>query len=312
MNITFAIPVYNERETLEQLVEGILRHTPPHAFHILFVDDGSTDGSFEELLRLREQHPEIGIIKFRRNFGKSQALSAAFARAEGDLIIMMDADLQDDPKEIPNLLAKINEGYDVVCGWKETRNDPWHKTIPSRIYNGLVNRAFGMDLHDINTGLKAIRLETARRLPLYGEMHRMIAIFAAQMGYRVTEIPVAHHPRRHGQSKYGFERFYRGAVDAYTAWFLTRHGQSPGHFFGKRGFLALGLGLLSMFAGFLLAITQSWQAIGLLLGFGGIAAFSTGILTCAVGLWCELFRHELVIIDPSAYVEKELAAEPRS
>lgn len=306
MSITFVIPVYNERETLETLTAGIVEYVPTRQFRVLFVDDGSTDGSYEELLRLRETYPMIDIIKFRRNFGKSQALAAAFANAKGDIVIMMDSDLQDDPKEIPRLLEKLDEGYDIVCGWKAHRRDPWHKTVPSRVFNLLVSRAFGLDLHDINTGFKAIRMEVARRLPLYGEMHRMIAVFAAEMGYRVTEIPVEHHPRRHGRSKYGFERYYRGAVDAYAVWFLSRHGQSPGHFFAKRGLAALTLGGPATIVGALLVGFNQWHSLGMLLGCFGIAASSTGVITFAVGLLCELLRHEIALIDPTLYIEKEI------
>ncbi len=218
MNVVFVVPVYNECDTLEALVSGISQVACTFPHRMLFVDDGSTDGSFDELRALQKRFPAIEIIKFRRNFGKTQALATAFERARGDIVITMDADLQDNPEEIPALLAKIDEGYDLVCGWKAKRQDPWHKTIPSRVYNGFVAWLFGLRTHDINTGFKAMRLEVARRLPLYSDMHRMIVVFAAHMGYRVGEIPVVHYPRRFGKSKYGMKRFFHGIRDAAIAW----------------------------------------------------------------------------------------------
>ena len=257
MNVVFVIPVFNERETLEALTEGITEHIGDRPHRILFVDDGSTDGSYDVLRGLQDTYDTVDVIKFRRNFGKTRALAAGFAHAEGDVLITMDSDLQDDPKEIPKLLGKIEEGYDLVCGWKAKRKDPWRKTIPSRIYNRCLSKVFGLALHDLNTGFKAMRIEVARRLPLHGDMHRMIAVFAADMGYRVTEVPVEHHPRRHGRSKYGCGRFSRGALDAYTAWFLTRHGDAPAHFFGKRAALISGLGA------FALVIAVAWSVFAL-------------------------------------------------
>ncbi|NIA15332.1 MAG: glycosyltransferase, partial [Nitrospiraceae bacterium] len=150
MNVTFLIPVLDERDTLERLADGIMRHTAPHEARILFIDDGSTDGSYEAMCRLRDRHDNVGVIRLRRNFGKSTALAVGFDRAEGDVVITMDGDLQDDPKEIPRFLAALENGHDVVVGWKKVRNDPWHKTLPSRVYNGLVAWLFKLDLHDVN------------------------------------------------------------------------------------------------------------------------------------------------------------------
>ncbi len=222
MRLAFVIPVLNERETLEPLAAGIARHASPHEYQILFVDDGSADGSYDVLRSLHERDPRVGLLKLRRNYGKTRALAAGIACAEGDVLITMDADLQDDPEEIPRLLAKLDEGYDVVCGWKADRHDPWHKVLPSRVYNALVNWLFGLRLHDINSGFKAMRMDIAKRLPLFGDMHRMMAVFAANMGGNVTETPVVHHPRRFGKSKYGFKRFYEGSRDALAVWVITR------------------------------------------------------------------------------------------
>ena len=227
MKVVFVVPVYNEHDTLEALVAGIslVACTFPH--RILLVDDGSTDGSWAELLALRKRFPAMDLIKFRRNFGKTQALAVAFARSDADIVVTMDADLQDNPEEIPALLAKLNEGFDLVCGWKEKRQDPWHKTFPSRVYNTLVARVFGLKTHDINTGFKAMRMEVAKRLPLYSDMHRMIVVFAAHMGYRVTEVPVVHLPRRFGKSKYGMKRFFYGIRDAAIVWLVIHHLARP-------------------------------------------------------------------------------------
>lgn len=246
--ITFVIPVFNETETLEALTAGIHDNISDHEFGILFIDDGSTDNSWEKMLDLRASSQNVDIIRLRRNFGKTVALSLGFAVARGDIIITMDADLQDDPTEIPNMLAKIDEGYDIVCGWKQRRNDPWHKTFPSRIFNAWIARTFKLPIHDVNTGFKAIRGKVAAQLPLWSDMHRLIPVFAANLGYKVTEIPVKHHARKFGESKYGFERFFRGAIDAVTATFLTRYGDAPGQFFGRMMLFCISLVGMSLVA----------------------------------------------------------------
>ncbi len=244
MKITFVIPAYNEEMTIEPLVDGIVEHAVPHDLEIILIDDGSTDQTLQSMLKAQSKYPFVKIIKFRRNFGKSLALSAGFKKATGEIVIMMDADMQDDPKEIPRMIEKIQEGFDVVCGWKKRRLDPWHKTFPSKVYNAIIRYIFRLNLHDVNTGFKAFRKEVIQSFPLYGEMHRLIAVIATEIGFKVTEIPVEHHPRRYGKSKFGFSRFFYGAVDLYTVWFLSRHGQSPSYFFTKRGLLSIGLGIL--------------------------------------------------------------------
>ena len=222
MKVCVAIPVCNEEATLEALAGGIAARLAAHDYRILFVDDGSTDGSFAELMRLREQNNRVDVIKFSRNCGKTRALAVAFAEADGDVVVTMDADLQDDPAELPRLLAKLDEGYDLVCGWKSHRQDPLHKTLPSKVYNAAINAAFGLAIHDVNTGFKAMRTEVAKSVTLYADLHRLIPIMAAQAGYRVTEIPVKHHPRRFGHSHYGMSRFYQGIRDAFRLWFRDR------------------------------------------------------------------------------------------
>lgn len=222
MKLCVVIPACNEEATLEPLAEGIASALADRDYRILFIDDGSTDGSYAAMLRSREKNPRIDVVKFARNCGKTRALAVAFAQIEGDVVVTMDADLQDDPKELPRLLAKLDEGYDLVCGWKADRQDPLHKTLPSKVYNTLINQSFGIDIHDVNTGFKAMRMDVAKSLTLYADLHRLIPIMAVQSGYKVGEIPVKHHPRRFGHSKYGMSRFYQGLRDAARLWLRGR------------------------------------------------------------------------------------------
>lgn len=303
MKVVFVIPVFNECKTVETLAEGIARHVQGIDHRILFVDDGSSDGSSEILSRLCERSDRIGFIKLKRNYGKSHALAAGFSRAEGDIVVMMDADLQDDPEEIPRMLAKLDEGYDLVCGWKQIRNDPWRKTIPSKIYNWAVSRAFGLSLHDINTGFKAMRMETAKRLPLVGDMHRMIAVFAAGMGYRVTEIPVVHHPRRFGRSKYGFSRFYGGAADASAVWLMRGDAKRYGQWLDRIK-MVFGAFCLVAAAGAIAAALSRHPLIAL--GCALVAAGCAGIMVCNQSILSRLRRRPLSAADIDASIESAI------
>ncbi len=305
MRITFVIPVYNERDTLEALVEGITEHVGSHEHRILFVADGSTDGSYDVLCRLRERFATVDIIRFRRNFGKSAALAAGFARAEGDLLFTMDADLQDDPKEIPRFIEKLNEGYDVVSGWKAVRRDPWHKRFSSRIYNWFTSRVFRLGIHDINCGYKLYRTEVVKRIPMYGGLHRLTPALAASLGYRIAELTVEHHPRRFGVSKYGLERFWRGALDILAVWFLSRHLHTPGHFFGKLGFAAVGLGSLSAFAGVFGWLFLDATAVFAAMLVIGVILLMTGLGLIGLGLVAELLLRRCAPADPSVYIAEE-------
>ena len=222
MNIVVVIPACNEHHTLKELAEGIAAQLADRDYRILFIDDGSTDRTHRVMVEQRQANDRIDVLKFAQNYGKTCALAVAFARCEADIVVTMDADLQDDPAEIPRLLAKLDEGFDLVCGWKEKRHDPFHKTFPSKVYNGLIGKVFGLDIHDVNTGFKAMRGEVARSLTLFADFHRLIPVMAAQNGYRVGEIAVRHHPRRFGQSKYGISRFYAGLRDAARLWFGVR------------------------------------------------------------------------------------------
>ncbi len=276
MKIVVVIPVCNEQHTLETLTEGIVAQLSEQDYRILFVDDGSTDTSYRTLLALRKTNDRIDVIKFAENSGKTRALHVAFSRIDADVVVTMDADLQDDPKELPRLLAALDEGLDLVCGWKEKRHDPLHKTLPSKFYNGLITRLFGIDIHDVNTGFKAMRGEVARSLTLYADFHRLLPVMAAQGGYRVGEIPVEHHPRRFGKSKYGFSRFYEGVRDAGRLWFGAR-SERFAWISVARFRIGLGVGLLLLMLGTLL----SWGGVD---GMVGGTLIVAGFLLASVSL----------------------------
>ena len=247
--ITIVIPLLDESESLEELGNALLAVAARHGLclEVIFVDDGSQDGSWETIRRLAAADPRVRGIRFRRNFGKAAALAAGFEAARGSVVLQMDADLQDDPAEIPNFLAKLEEGFDVVNGWKRVRKDPWHKVWPSRVFNWLVSRLTGLKLHDHNCGLKCFRAEVVKELHLYGELHRFIPVMAYARGYRVTELPIEHHSRRYGRSKYTFDRFGKGLLDVFTVVFLTVFRQRPLHLLGGIGLPAFLLGAAGLF-----------------------------------------------------------------
>ncbi|MCX7624574.1 MAG: glycosyltransferase family 2 protein [Thermomicrobium sp.] len=243
IDLSIVVPVYDEVESLPELYRELCEALAPLPLRseLIFVDDGSTDGSTSVLHELFVADPRVQVIQFRRNFGKSAALAAGFRAARGTAIVTLDADLQDDPHEIPRLLAALDQA-DLVSGWKTPRRDPWTKRFPSWVFNATVRLLTGVRLHDINCGLKAYRAEVVRELPLYGELHRFIPILAHARGFRVVELPVAHRPRRYGRSKFGPSRFARGLFDLLTVLFLTQYSPRPLHLFGWFGLAALGLG----------------------------------------------------------------------
>ncbi|WP_459555891.1 glycosyltransferase family 2 protein [Lacunimicrobium album] len=252
VHLSCLVPVYNEHETLEELcrqIQAALKdqtiNGQPIVYEIIMVDDGSRDGSWDIIQSLTANHPVRGI-RFRRNFGKAAALLAAFRTAKGNVYVTLDADLQDDPNEIPKMLNKMGEGFDVVNGWKKDRRDPWHKVYPSWVFNGMIGKLSGLKLHDHNCGLKMFRREVAQEIRMYGELHRFIPIMAHGRGFKVTEIPVYHRPREFGVSKYGFNRFLKGFLDLLTVTFLTDYGRRPQHFLGGWGFFFFVLGGLGM------------------------------------------------------------------
>ena len=246
MKLSIVIPVFNEAESLTELHEQIDRVATEHSLdlEIIFVDDGSRDRSWKEIRQLAKKDPRVRGLRFRRNFGKAAGLTAGIRAARGEFIFMMDADLQDDPAEIPKFIEKLGEGFDVVNGWKVRRLDPWHKVYPSLVFNWLVARMTGLELHDHNCGLKLFKAEVGREIRLYGELHRFIPVLANARGFRVTEVAIKHRARKHGESKYGFRRFLRGFLDLITVTFLTGYGQRPQHMLGAAGLVAFGLGLL--------------------------------------------------------------------
>lgn len=256
MKLSTVIPVFNEVESLPRLHAEISDVAREHGYdlEIIFVDDGSTDRSWEAIERLAQQDARVRGIRFRRNFGKSAALSAGFAAATGELIFTLDADLQDDPREMPRFLAEMQQGRDVVSGWKQTRRDPWHKIGPSRVFNWLVGLLTGVRLHDHNCGFKCYRHAVFDEVRLYGEMHRFVPVLAAARGWQVGEIIVNHRPREFGQSKYGLKRFVKGFLDLLTVYFLTGFGHRPQHLlgtFGLVGFLLGGLGVFVLSVGWI-------------------------------------------------------------
>jgi glycosyltransferase involved in cell wall biosynthesis len=244
--LSVVVPVYNEERSVELLYDEIAAALDPldHEWEAVFVDDGSSDGSFAALTRLHSRAPNVRVVRLRRNFGKAAALAAGFAQASGEVIATLDADGQDDPAELPRLLAKLDEGYDLVSGWKVRRRDPWQRRLVSRVFNAVTGWISGVRLHDMNCGFKAYRAEVVRGLPLYGELHRFIPVLAHERGYRVTELAVNHRPREHGRSRYGIERYLRGFFDLITVTFMGRYRHRPLHLFGGLGLALGGIGFL--------------------------------------------------------------------
>ena len=244
--VSIVVPLYNEEESLRELAAEIAEVSKEmgEPYEIIFVDDGSTDRSFEVLKELHAHDSHIKVIRFRRNFGKSAALSVGFREASGEYVITMDADLQDDPKEIPGLIAAMGDSYDLVSGWKQKRHDPLSKTLPSRFFNYVTGRMTGIPIHDFNCGLKAYRRVVIKSLSVHGELHRFIPVLAHWAGFRVTEKVVQHHPRKFGKTKYGISRFFNGFLDLLTVLFTTRYLRRPLHLFGVWGIVSFVIGVL--------------------------------------------------------------------
>ena len=260
--ISVVVPVHNEQDDVAELARRLLEALGPDD-EIVFVDDGSADATWEELEKLHRPG-RVRLVKLRANFGKAAALMAGFARTRGETVFTMDGDLQDDPGEIPRFIAKLNEGFDLVSGWKKKRRDPLGKVIASRIFNVCACSLTRVNLHDMNCGFKCYRGELARRVRIYGELHRFIPALAAWQGYRVGEIEVRHSARRHGRSKYGFSRLFKGFFDLITVLLVTRFADRPAHAFG---FAALGCALAA------LGPAAGWIAFPQMLPLGGWALF---------------------------------------
>ena len=285
VKISIIIPVYNEEESIKKLYEKILDVVKDkYLYEIIFIDDGSTDSSAQNIKDIIAGDPNVHLIVFRKNFGKAAALQAGFRNCTGDIAITMDADLQDDPKEIPRFIEKLNEGYDLVSGWKQKRHDPLEKRLPSKLFNKVTSHLSGVHLHDFNCGFKAYRKEVVDSIDVYGELHRYIPVLAHRKGFRIAEIVVEHHAREFGKSKYGFERYLRGLFDSMTVAFLGKFYDRPMYFFGKIGLvLCLLGGLICSYLTVLWCLGQGigdrpLLMLGVLLLILGVQMFSTGFI----------------------------------
>ncbi len=285
--ISVVVPALNEEHSLEQLYAEISSAlaTRDEEFEVIFVDDGSTDGSMAVLARLHDEMPNVVIIHLRRNFGKAAALQAGFLEARGDVVVTIDADLQDDPAEIPQMLAKLDEGFDLVSGWKTRRNDPLSRRLFSKVFNWVTGAVSGVHLHDVNCGLKIYRAEVLQGMRIYGELHRFIPVLAAYRGFRIAEIPVNHRARQHGRSRYGPERYLRGFFDLLSVTFMGRYRHRPLHLFGGIGLLMGAVGFVILLYLTMLKIwgesigTRPLLTLGVLLLVVGIQFVSLGLLS---------------------------------
>lgn len=294
LDLSLVVPVLDEEESLHELHKQLsdVLATMPLDAEIIYVDDGSRDGTLRELEDIHQHDRRVQVISFRRNFGKTAALLAGFRAARGEIVATLDGDLQDDPTELPRMLEAIAAGSDLVSGWKRVRHDPITKTLPSRLFNAVVRRSTGIPLHDFNCGFKAYRRDVLSDLKLYGELHRFIPVLAYWKGYRVTEIEVRHHPRRFGHSKFGAGRLFKGMLDFMKVLFLTRYMQRPLQLFGVLGAAVWAMGMIGfVYLLVLKLLGQSlFQSHGPLLFLSGILVVS-GIQLFALGLVGEMLRH---------------------
>ncbi len=286
VELSVVIPVFNERAALEPLLDEVAAACDGmgRAWEVVWVDDGSTDGSAEVLERLAERRRPVRVVRMRRNFGKSAALRAGIDTSRGAIVVTMDGDGQDDPAEIPGLVAKLDEGYDVVSGWKRERRDPAFKRWASVVFNRLTSKLSGVPLHDVNCGLKAYRGGAIRGLEIYGEQHRFIPVLGFQRGWRVAEVPVHHRPRTQGRSKFGAERYVRGLLDLLGVLFIGRYQYRPLHLFGGAGLVSFALGFViclyltgEKIAGHAIG-NRPLLALGVLLIVAGIQLFTLGLV----------------------------------
>ncbi|MCK6462176.1 MAG: glycosyltransferase family 2 protein [Planctomycetes bacterium] len=292
MRVSAVVPVLDEEPTLDELhrrLSAVLAAVPG-GHEIVFVNDGSRDGSLARMKEIAARDPRVVVVDLRRHAGKTRALAAGFAEARGEVLVTLDSDLQDVPEEVPKLLARIDAGADFVTGRKQSRQDPWTRRLASRIFNGVVSLLAGMRVRDVNSGLKALRREVAEELPLHGELHRFLPVFAGARGFRVEEVDVAHEPRRHGRSRYGWSRYAAGFFDSATVLLLTRYGTRPLHFFGCFGLLVALVG----------GAVLGYLALGWLFGewIGGRPLLLFGVLAVLLGIQCVFFGllAELVVV----------------
>jgi len=289
MKLSVVVPVYNEEESIQSFFQELMIHLPELAssYEVIFVDDGSTDTSLELLQKLDKENKHVKVYSFRKNNGKAEALHFGFQKAGGDLIATLDADLQDQPKEIKKLLEKYNEGVDVVCGWRKDRKDKSKMKFISKIFNFFVHKAFEINVHDYNCGLKLYSSDAAKSIRLYGGLHRFIPVLVKEQGFSVDEVAVEHQPRKFGTSKYGFSKIFKDLPDMFTMLFLVKYRQKPLHFFGLIG----GLSLLGGFfiLTYLTFIKLSGESIGgRPLLFLGVLLFVVGVQIFLTGFLAEL------------------------
>ena len=287
-HLSIVVPVYNEEESLRPMHAAVCAALDPtgHAYEVIYVDDGSRDRSFAILQGLAAEDPRVKVVQFRRNFGQTAAMAAGFEHASGDVIFPIDADLQNDPIDIPRMLAKLDEGFDVVAGWREKRKDAFlTKTLPSRIANRIIGRVTGVPLHDYGCTLKACRADVLHDVRLYGEMHRFLPVFAHLAGARITEMPVLHHPRRWGTSKYTLAKTFRVILDLITVRFLAAYATKPIYFFGRFAAWSLAASLFAM--GWTVVHRLAWHIyvkdqpmfqIGIFFGIAGLQFLLFGLL----------------------------------
>jgi glycosyltransferase involved in cell wall biosynthesis len=278
-SVSVVIPLYNEEESLKELSYKLYQVLDGMNcnYEVIFIDDGSTDSSYKKIQEINSKNSRFHCIKFRRNYGKSAALAAGFKEAKGDIVITMDADLQDDPDEIPSLIQKLNEGYDLVSGWKKVRYDPFIKKHTSKFFNYVTSKVSGIRLHDFNCGLKAYKKDVVKNVQIYGEMHRYVPALAYMMGFKVTEKPVKHHARKFGVTKFGPSRFLNGFLDLMTVAFTTKFMSRPLHLFGI-------LGILSFICGFLIMAYLTVMKYAANMSISDRPLFLVGILFTIVGV----------------------------
>ena len=276
MEVSVIVPLLDEEGSLEELHRQLTETLAGKKHEIIYVDDGSRDNSAKILTGIAERDPSAGIVTFRRNRGKSAALAAGFFRSRGSVVVTIDADLQDDPREIPSLLDKLDEGYDLVSGWKTNRQDPVSKTIPSKFFNWVTARLSGIKIHDFNCGLKAYRRDVIEQIKVYGQMHRFLPVLAKMEGFTISEVKVKHHPRKHGRTKFGASRFLYGFLDLLTVLYTTRYTRRPLHLFGSMGVISLIIGM----------VINAYLTVGWFMGhpIGNRPLFFLGILLTILGV----------------------------
>ncbi|MGI9510126.1 MAG: glycosyltransferase family 2 protein [Geminicoccaceae bacterium] len=308
--VSVVVPVYEEHESLPILTEQILEVAERHdvdLHELIFVDDGSRDRSWPVLKELAATKPRVTAIKLRRNFGKATALNVGIEAASGDIIVTMDADLQDDPAELPRLIETMGTGFDLVSGWRERRHDPMSKTWPSWLYNKVTSLLSGIELHDFNCGYKAYRREVFDSVDLYGEMHRYVPVLAHSLGFKVGEIPVEHHARRYGQSKYGFKRFMRGFIDLLTVITITRYARTPGHLFGAIGIALLGVGGMALTYLTGLKLFTGAQIGGRPMMFFGGLSVVVGVQILLFGLLSEMINSHTTGLETKVLIKEQVS-----